>query len=108
MLIDCLNIDYSVYRSKGKMRCVNAYKDDYDKHRINKLVMGTISQTIISAYNNMNDDILNDMIETKEEPFNIKNEIMVVNAIKSKKKMKSKKIIELENKIKMQYEKQTL
>ena len=101
-----MNIDYSVYRSKGKMRCVNAYKDDYDKHRINKLVMGTISQTIISAYNNMNDDILNDMIETKEEPFNIKNEIMVVNAIKSKKKMKSKKIIELENKIKQEQKKE--
>lgn len=70
--IDCLNIDYNVYRSKGKMRCVNAYKDNYDKERINKLIKGNIIQTIISAYNNMNNEILNDRLETKNEPIHNK------------------------------------
>ena len=109
--IDCLNIDYNVYRSKGKMRCVNAYKDNYDKDRINKLVLGNISQTIISAYNNMNDEILNDMLETKEDPINIKNDFenMIfkpIKNIKSKTKIKSKKIIELEKEIKQELKKE--
>ena len=70
--IDCLNIDYNVYRSKGKMRCVNAYKNNYDKNRINKLVLGNISQTIISAYNNMEIENIDDTLETKEDPINRK------------------------------------
>lgn len=45
-LIDSLNIDSSVYR-EGKMRCVNAYKTNDDRTRINKLVRGDIIDTII-------------------------------------------------------------
>ena len=45
-LIDSLNVDSSVYR-EGKMRCVNAYKTNDDKTRINKLVRGDIEDTII-------------------------------------------------------------
>ena len=44
---NCLNIDMSVYRSNGKMRCVNAWKTDDDKTRINKLEIGNIMDTFI-------------------------------------------------------------
>jgi phage/plasmid-associated DNA primase len=60
---DGLNVDFSVYRTKGKIRCVNAYKSKNDKTRINHLIKGTIDQTIICA-NNMNSI----EIETKTEP----------------------------------------
>ena len=69
---DCLNTDFSVYRSKGKIRCVNAYKYNNDKTRINNLIKGSIEQTIISA-NNMNSI----EIESKTEPVILgKNEIV--------------------------------
>ena len=42
-----LNIDMTVYRSNGKMRCVNAWKTDDDKTRINKLELGSITDTFI-------------------------------------------------------------
>ena len=42
-----LNVDVSVYRKAGKMRCVNAWKEPQDKTRINKLVKGKIEDTII-------------------------------------------------------------
>ncbi len=61
--VDCLNVDFSVYRTKGKIRCVNAFKNKNDKTRINKLIKGNIEQTIIYA-NNM-DSI---EIESKTEP----------------------------------------
>jgi len=44
---DILNVDLTVYRSAGKMRCVNAWKEPQDKQRINKLVKGKIEDTII-------------------------------------------------------------
>lgn len=43
-----LNVDMSVYRKKGKMRCVNAYKYDDDPNRINCLLKGEVEDTIIS------------------------------------------------------------
>lgn len=43
---DELNIDIKVYRI-GKMRCVNAYKTNDDKTRINKLIKGEIIDTFI-------------------------------------------------------------
>jgi phage/plasmid-associated DNA primase len=70
---DGLNIDYAVYRTKGKIRCVNAYKDTYDKERINILIKGNIEQTIISAnINNMEIENIDDTLETKNEPLNKK------------------------------------
>jgi len=50
-----INIDYSVYRQgDGKMRCVNAYKHPEQAERINKLVKGTIEDSLI----NINQDEL--------------------------------------------------
>jgi phage/plasmid-associated DNA primase len=44
-----LEIDLSVYRGgQSKMRCVNAYKIIEQKERINKLIIGTIEDTILS------------------------------------------------------------
>jgi len=44
-----LNVDLSVYRAGlGKIRCVNAYKYPEQPERINKLVIGTIEDTIIN------------------------------------------------------------
>ena len=44
-----INIDYSVYRQgEGKMRCVNAFKHPEQPERINKLVKGTIEDSIIN------------------------------------------------------------
>jgi len=108
-----LNVDFSVYRSKGKMRCVNAYKDDIDKERVNKLIMGSIDQTLISAYNNMEIENIVEIennLETKGEPVNIKNDfenIVVVpsETPKPKKKKTNKKIKKLEEKIKIEEEK---
>jgi hypothetical protein len=78
---NCLNVDLSVYRTKGKIRCVNAYKTHKDKTRINKLIKGNIEQTIIYA-NNMDLEI-----ETKGEPINsLKNEI-IIPVIKPNKKI---------------------
>ena len=48
--MDCLNIDMSVYKNEGKMgkmRCVNAWKTEDDKSRINKLEVGDIVDTFI-------------------------------------------------------------
>lgn len=73
---DGLNIDYSVYRSKGKIRCVNAFKDLYDVERINRLIKGNIEQTIISLDNNM-EDVIQDL-ETKTEPVKIKDINVIV------------------------------
>jgi len=42
-----LTLDMSVYR-RGKMRCINAYKLDSEKDRINKLVCGKTKDTLIS------------------------------------------------------------
>jgi len=79
---DGLNIDYMVYRSKGKMRCVNAYKDEYDKERINKLLKGNIQQTIISTnYTNM-EEIKNEVLEVKTEPIQLKNIVVETKPIK--------------------------
>lgn len=62
-----LNIDMSVYRSNGKMRCVNSWKTDDDKTRINKLEVGSIKDTFIHY---IPDDCTcwNIVQETKEEP----------------------------------------
>ena len=79
---DCLNTDFSVYRSKGKIRCVNAYKSNNDKTRINNLIKGTIEQTIISANNMQSIEI-----ESKTEPVILgKNEIVspTINIIETK------------------------
>ena len=44
-----INIDYSVYRQgEGKMRCVNAFKHPEQPERINKLVKGTIEDSLIN------------------------------------------------------------
>jgi P4 family phage/plasmid primase-like protien len=46
---DLINIDTNVYRRRmGKMRCVNAYKYEQQPERINKLITGTIEDTILS------------------------------------------------------------
>ena len=87
-----LNVDFSVYRSKGKIRCVNAYKNTYDKSRINKLVKGNIEQTIIYA-NNMN-YVDNIEIETKGEPILLKNENVIIKPL-----VQSKKINNIQNKM---------
>ena len=42
-----LNVDTKVYRSHGKMRCVNAWKTEDDMERINKLEVGNIIDTFI-------------------------------------------------------------
>ena len=85
---DCLNTDFSVYRSKGKIRCVNAYKNNDDKSRINNLIKGTIEQTIISA-NNMKAI----EIESKTEPVILgKNEIVAQNVIQENNIIESKPI----------------
>lgn len=85
-----LNIDFSVYRTKGKMRCVNAYKDRNDKNRINKLVKGNIDETIIS-HNYIMDDIdnLETKLETKLEPVNIKNNYENIIITETKKETKT-------------------
>jgi len=88
---NCLNVDFSVYRSKGKIRCVNAYKSRNDKSRINKLIKGTIDQTIISA-NNMNSidienyiDIENSIeIESKTEPVLLVKDTIVNEIVETK------------------------
>jgi phage/plasmid-associated DNA primase len=91
-----LNLDLAVYRS-GKMRCVNAYKEYYDKERINKLFKGNIQQTIISAnYNDMelltkvnqNEEIKNEVLEVKTEPVELKNIVVETKPKKVSKKMK--------------------
>ena len=45
--VNHLMVDMSVYRTLGKMRCVNAWKTEDDKERINKLEVGTIIDTFI-------------------------------------------------------------
>jgi len=107
---DGLNIDYMVYRSKGKMRCVNAYKDEYDKERINKLLKGNIQQTIISTnYTNMelltkvnqNEEIKNEVLEVKTEPVELKNVV-----VKTKPQKVSKKIKKLQDEIEKEQKKE--
>jgi P4 family phage/plasmid primase-like protien len=44
-----LDVDDSVFRTAGKMRCVNAYKDAGQPERINELIKGTIEQTFIQG-----------------------------------------------------------
>ena len=88
-----LNVDFSVYRSKGKMRCVNAYKNIYDKTRINRLVKGNIEQTIIYA-NYMNS--LEPELETKGEPILLKNQNEI---IEIKPLVQSKKINKLQQEL---------
>jgi len=44
--LNYLNIDKLPYR-RGKMRCVNAWKEKHDKQRFNKLVKGQIIDTVI-------------------------------------------------------------
>jgi len=109
-IMDSLNVDFSVYRTKGKMRCVNAYKDEIDKDRTNKLIMGSIDQTIISLHNNME---VENNLETKGEPINIKNFFENVVVVPSKEKKDTKptkkktneKIKKLEEQIKKEEEK---
>lgn len=87
-----LNVDFSVYRTKGKIRAVNAYKTKYDKSRINKLIKGTIEQTII--YSNDNNMIVPEneiQLETKGEPLLIEPKNNTVS---------NKKINNIEKKIK--------
>lgn len=99
-----LTIDYAVYRTTsygGKIRCVNAYKDSYDKERINKLFKGNIQQTIISVNNNMN--ILNNIedLEVKTEPTELKNIIIETKP----KKITNKKIKKLQDDIEKEQKK---
>ena len=108
--INSLIVDFSVYRSKGKMRCVNAYKDDVDKERINKLISGSIDQTLISLHNNMEIENIVEIennLETKGEPVNIKNDFENIVVVPSKEETKPKeKIKMLKEEIKKEKEKQ--
>ena len=48
-----LNIDTSVYRNGvGKIRCANAYKYPEQKERVNKIIKGTIEDSIINIKDN--------------------------------------------------------
>jgi phage/plasmid-associated DNA primase len=106
--MNSLNVDLSVYRTRGKMRCVNAYKDDVDKERINKLIMGTIDQTLISLHNNMeieNIEIENNL-ETKLQPLKIKNDFENIVVVSSKEETKTdEKIKMLKEQLKKEQEK---
>ena len=82
---DTLNIDESVYRTGGKTRCVNAYKTEDDKTRINKLVKGDIIDTIIThipegAYKRT----MPEKEEKKEEKKEQKTNVNVLDDIKMK------------------------
>ena len=74
-LIDSLNVDSTVYR-EGKMRCVNAYKTNDDKTRINKLVRGDIEDTIIS--NIPDGAIKREKIIKEDEKIEIKTQIKTI------------------------------
>ena len=98
---DSIYIDYSVYRSYGKMRAVNAYKYPFEKDRINRLIKGSIEQTIISNYNNMDmNQSQNFDLESKLEPINIKNNfeniIITPNEVTNHKIKKYEDMIQME------------
>ena len=92
---DLINIDTNVYRrGMSKMRCVNAYKFKQQPERINKLITGTIEDTILS-YIPENSTLKTCTKTPKQETKQVK-EIKVVKKTTKTPKVKSEEAGELE------------